>query len=87
MDNSDEGPVRVSMTPERWEQVNELFHSALGHEPDHRAAYLRYNLSHNFCRSLSRSFSASLHKDLGESDSVFTKQVRSFSPSRSRRQR
>src|SRR5262252_5591038 len=28
------------MTPERWEQVNELFHSALKYEPAQRASYL-----------------------------------------------
>src|SRR5215510_10060106 len=28
------------MTPERWQQINELFHSALGREPDRRAAFL-----------------------------------------------
>jgi hypothetical protein len=28
------------MTPERWQQVNELFHSALKHGPAQRAAFL-----------------------------------------------
>ena len=28
------------MTPERWQQVNELFHSALKREPTLRAAFL-----------------------------------------------
>jgi hypothetical protein len=27
------------MTPERWEQVNEMFHSALKREPAQRAAF------------------------------------------------
>jgi serine/threonine-protein kinase len=28
------------MTPERWQQVDQLFHSALEHEPEERAAFL-----------------------------------------------
>ena len=28
------------MTPERWQQVNEVFHSALEHEPRQRADFL-----------------------------------------------
>ncbi len=29
------------MTPERWQQINEVFHSALACSPSHRAAFLR----------------------------------------------
>ena len=39
--NSHPGLIRLNeMTPERWQQVNELFHSALEREPSQRAAFL-----------------------------------------------
>jgi hypothetical protein len=28
------------MTPERWQQVKEIFHSALQHEPEQRSGFL-----------------------------------------------
>jgi hypothetical protein len=33
--------VPTLMTPERWQQINKLYHSALEYKPDQRAAFLK----------------------------------------------
>jgi hypothetical protein len=29
------------MTPDRWQEIEQLYHSALKHEPDQRSAFLK----------------------------------------------